>query len=145
MGKEKFIDPKHNLLFFKTRDKTRFINIEEHKLGTNSFTKEKYFKNHHSASCDGCSSSFYDSPRYICISCKPGLYLLDGYNDYCNNCIEHMIANDDFGKKIQNDIKLIKSNNNFVRNHVLKQIHNHDNHVYLMVALEGENAKYQGF
>lgn len=146
IGKEKFIDPKHNLLFFKTRDKTRFINIEEHKLGTNSFTKEKNFKNYHNATCDGCSSSFYDSPRYICISCKPGIYLSEeGYNDYCNSCIEHMIENDDFGKKMQSEIKYINSNINFVRNHVLKQIHNHDNHIYLMVALEGEKSYYQIF
>ena len=144
-GKGKFIDPKHNLLFFKTRDKTNFMNIELHKLGTNSFVKEFTFKYNHSASCDGCSSSFPNSPRYICISCKPGIYLQEGYNDYCNKCIEHMMKNDEAGKKMQKEAKFIKSNSNFVRNHILRQLHNHDNHIYLMVALEGSKSGYQSF
>jgi hypothetical protein len=145
VGIQKFIDPKHNLLFFKTRDKNKFKNIELHKLGINSFVKEITFKNHHSASCDGCSSSLPNSPRYICITCKPGLYLAEGYNDYCNKCIEHMMKNDDAGKKIQKAVQYIKTNSNFVKNHVLRQLHNHDNHVYLMVALEGSKSSYQGF
>ena len=144
-GKEKFIDQKHNLLFFKTRNKNQFLNIEQHKLGINSFTTISNFKTYHSASCDGCSSSFNNSPRYICITCKPGLYLSEGYNDYCNKCIEHMMKNDEMGKKMQKDIKTIRWNSTFVSNHVLRQIHNHESHVYLMVALEGIGSNYKGF
>ena len=144
-GKEKFIDQKHNLLFFKTRNKNQFLSIEQHKLGINSFTTVKSFKSYHSASCDGCSSSFNNSPRYICITCKPGLYLSEGYNDYCSKCIEHMMEKDDFGIKIQKDIKIIKYSSPFVSNHVLRQIHNHNDHIYLMVALEGIGTTYQGF
>ena len=144
-GKEKFIDQKHNLLFFKTRNKNLFLNIEEHKLGKNTFTTIQSFKSYHSASCDGCSSSFDGSPRYICITCKPGLYLSGGYNDYCDVCIEHMMKNDDAGKKMQKDIKTINYNSNFVSNHILRNIHNHENHIYLMVALEGIGTTYQGF
>jgi hypothetical protein len=146
IGKDKFIDQKHNLLFFKTRNKNNFLNIEQTKLGINSFAKLKDFKTYHSASCDGCASSFHDSPRYICLTCKPGLYLSEGYNDYCNICIEHMMANDDKGKIMQKDPKTIKYNiSSFVSNHVLKQLHNHENHIYLMVALEGIGTTYQGF
>jgi hypothetical protein len=144
-GKEKFIDQKHNLLFFKTRNKNLFLNIEEHKLGKNTFTTIQSFKSYHSASCDGCSSSFDGSPRYICITCKPGIYLSGGYNDYCDVCIEHMMKNDDAGKKMQKDIKTINYNSNFVSNHILRNIHNHENHIYLMVALEGIGTTYQGF
>ena len=144
-GKEKFIDQKHNLLFFKTRNKNQFLNIEEHKLGKNTFTTIQSFKSYHSASCDGCSSSFDGSPRYICITCKPGLYLSGGYNDYCDVCIDHMMKNDDAGKKMQKDIKTINYNSNFVSNHILRNIHNHENHIYLMVALEGIGTTYQGF
>ena len=144
-GKEKFIDQKHNLLFFKTRNKNQFLNIEEHKLGKNTFTTIQSFKSYHSASCDGCSSSFDGSPRYICITCKPGLYLSGGYYDYCDVCIEHMMKNDDAGKKMQKDIKTINYNSNFVSNHILRNIHNHENHIYLMVALEGIGTTYQGF
>ena len=146
LGKAKFIDQKHNLLFFKTRNKNNFLNIDEAKLGINSFSKLIDFKSYHSASCDGCGSSFHDSPRYICISCKPGLYLSEGYNDYCNICVEHMMNNDEKGKIMQKEPKIIKySNSSFVSNHVLKQLHNHENHIYLMVALEGVGTSYQGF
>ena len=145
IGKKKFIDPEHNLLFFKTRNKNQFLTIDEYKLGVNSFAKIENFKNNHSASCDGCGSSFYDSPRYICLTCKPGLYYSEGYNDYCNICVEHMMKNDNTGKIIQKQIKLIKYYSSFVSNHVLKQIHNHDSHIYLMVALEGVGTTYGGF
>ena len=146
IGKEKFIDQKHNLLFFKTRNKKDFLNIDQDKLGKNSFTKINTFKYNHSASCDGCGSSFNDNQRFICITCNPGLYLPGGYHDYCNNCIEHMIENDDFGKKIQKDIKLLKNSSSpFLYNHTLQQRHNHDNHIYLMVALEGKDSDYQGY
>ena len=145
-GKKKFIDPKHNLLFFKTRKIEHFYNIDQQKLGVNSFVNSESFRSHHSASCDGCSSSFYNSQRFICITCKPGIYLSEGYNDYCTNCIEHMIKDDNIGKKIQKDIKLINYNySNFARNHILKQMHDHNKHIYLMVALEGTNSSYQGF
>lgn len=145
-GKGKFIDPLHNLLFFKTRNKNKFSCIDQYKLGTNSFTKISSFKTYHSASCDGCSSSFSDSPRFICITCKPGLYLSEGYCDYCQNCIEHMMSNDEKGKTIQKIQKLIKNNNsNFVANHVLKQLHNHEEHIYLMIPLEGIGSTYKGY
>ena len=49
-------------------------------------------------------------------------------------------------KKIQKDEKLIKSNDSsFVSNHVLRNIHNHEEHIYLMVALEGTDSSYNGF
>ena len=146
IGKEKFIDPFHNLLFFKTRNKNRFSCLDAHKLGVNSFVKSNSFKFYHNASCDGCGSSFDNSQRFICITCKPGLYLVGGYIDYCNNCIEHMMNNDEIGKKIQKDEKLIKSTgSSFVSNHVLRNIHNHEEHIYLMVALEGTDSSYNGF
>ena len=144
-GRLKFIDLSHNLLFFKTRDKTNFTNIDVHKLGTNDFAKNDLFKNYHSASCDGCASSFYESQRFICLTCKPGMYLSGGYSDYCTNCIEHMMKNDIMGKKIQNDVKFINYSSNFLRNHILKEKHDHNSHVYLMVALEGAKSTYQGF
>ena len=144
-GRLKFIDLAHNLLFFKTRDKDKFINIDAHKLGTNDFAKNDLFKNYHSASCDGCASSFYESQRFICITCKPGIYLSGGYSDYCTNCIEHMMIDDNLGKKIQSDIKYINHSSNFLRNHIIKDKHDHNSHVYLMVALEGAKSSYQGY
>ena len=40
-GLKKFIDQKHNLLYFKTRDKEQFNNIETFKLGKDNFAKSK--------------------------------------------------------------------------------------------------------
>ena len=82
---------------------------------------------------------------FICLTCKSGMYLSGGYSDYCTNCIEHMMKNDIMGKKIQNDVKFINYSSNFLRNHILKEKHDHNSHVYLMVALEGAKSTYQGF
>ena len=145
-GINKFIDKKHNLIFFKTRNKNNFLEIDLHKFGKNSFTKSTSFKSSHGASCDGCSSSFYGSQRFICMTCKPGLYLPGGYSDYCTNCIEHMMANDGKGKTIQQKLTQIQNNGStFCRNHSLIEKHDHENHIYLMVALEGSFSSYKEF
>ena len=80
------------------------------------------------------------------MTCKPGIYLSGGYSDYCTNCIEHMMANDEKGKNIQQRITQIQYNGStFCRNHSLIEKHDHENHIYLMVALEGSYSNYQGF
>ena len=145
-GINKFIDKKHNLIFFKTREIKNFLNIDSHKLGKNSFAKSSSFKTHHSASCDGCASSFYNSQRFVCLTCKPGLYLSGGYTDYCNDCIEHMMKSDEKSKRIQQKETILNySQVSFCRNHSLVERHDHESHIYLMVALEGILSSYQGF
>ena len=145
-GINKFIDKKHNLIFFKTRNKNNFLDIDVHKFGKNTFTKSTSFKSSHNASCDGCRSGFYGCQRFICMTCKPGLYLAGGYSDYCTSCIEHMMANDEKGKNIQQRLTQIQnSGSTFCRNHSLIEKHDHENHIYLMVALEGSLSSYQGY
>ena len=145
-GINKFIDKKHNLLFFKTREIKNFLNLDSHKFGKNAFTKCSNFKKYHSASCDGCSSDFYNSQRFVCITCHPGLYLSGGYCDYCNSCVEHMMAKDEKGKQMQQKESFLKYNYaTFTRNHSLVDRHNHENHIYLMVALEGIISGYTDF
>ena len=74
------------------------------------------------------------------------MYLSQGYSDYCTNCIEHMIANDEKGKQIQQKVSTLTYNSTtFCKNHSLVERHDHENHIYLMVALEGILANYQGF
>lgn len=143
-GKGKFIDPEHNLIFFKTRDKKNFLEIDKYKLGNNTFAKASdedlgRFKN---AQCDGCALQFATSPRYICLSCNPGSRKSEGYNDYCQNCIEHMMKDDDAGKNLQ------KSKNN-VYNTSLALLkgekyylsHSHKDHIYIMIALANNNEE----
>ena len=143
-NKNKFIDNKHNLLFFKTNNKNSFINIDKKKLGKNLFAEENAtkFKDYHSACCDGCSGGFFNSPRFICLNCRPGIYNIGGYNDYCIACIEHMMKNDDIGKNILDKEEII-SCGVFEKTHKLINKHNHEEHVYLMVALERSDCKYE--
>ena len=95
--KEKYIDKKHNLLFFKTRDINAFKNIETKKLGNNLFANvedDSRFKSRFSAMCNGCSGGFNNSSRYLCLTCRPGVKQNDGFVDYCHECINQMCNNE---------------------------------------------------
>lgn len=147
-GKEKFIDPKHNLLFFKTRDKSLFKGLDKAKIGNNLFTqadRSSQFISYHSAICNGCRGEFNNSARYICILCRPGIPRSGGFYDFCDSCIEHMIKNDEKGKSIQESNREIyhSEGSNFSRSHVIDRFHDHGKHIYNMVALE-LSSRYGG-
>jgi hypothetical protein len=139
IGKKKFIDPEHNLLFFKTRNENSFKQIDKFKLGTDLFKQyddEKQFENFQRL-CYGCKRKFNESPRYICLNCNKGTLIYGRYHDYCINCIEHMMKNDEEGKKIQDIQERIygyETRTLLTNNEVYK--HSNDEHVYLMIALE---------
>ena len=135
-GKARFIDPKHNILYFKTRDLNQFKNIDMHKLGKDLFADcidESKLVNHE-AYCNGCGKQLGRGARYLCLQCKPGKFHDDGYNDYCSECINHMINGDEKGKKIQeaedrlynNDIRLLSDEKDTYR-------HDIEKHIYLMI------------
>ena len=140
-GIKKFIDPKHNLLFFKTRDEKNFKQIDVFKLGNDIFTKEtdeKQFESYQRL-CYGCKRKFTDSPRYICLNCNKGSLIYGRYHEYCWTCIDHMMKGDEEGKKYQGpetseriygyETRTLLTNNE-------TYTHDNDNHVYIMVALE---------
>lgn len=141
-GKDKFIDPKHNLIFFKTRDKKNFLEIDKYKLGRNTFAEanEEDLGRFKSVQCDGCALQFATSPRYICLSCNPGLRKNEGFNDYCQNCIEHMMKDDEAGRNLQRSrsnvyntsISLLKDEKYYLS-------HSHKDHIYIMIALANNN------
>ena len=139
IGKKKFIDPEHNLLFFKTRNENSFKKIDKFKLGIDLFKQyddEKQFENFQRL-CYGCKRKFNESPRYICLNCNRGTLIYGRYHDYCINCIEHMMKNDEEGKKIQDIQERIygyETRTLLTNNETYK--HNNDEHVYLMIALE---------
>ena len=147
-GKNKFIDPQHNLLFFKTRNKDDLRNIDKYKVGKNCFASspEEKLGRFTNVQCNGCGIQFAVSARYICLSCHPGLTRNDGFNDYCQNCIEHMMANDDKGRNLQTEkmyiynteINLLNGDNTYIT-------HDHKSHIYLIVPLacnEEDNPYY---
>ena len=140
-GKEKYIDKKHNILFFKTRNKKNLINIDKSKLGKNRFTEstnDSQFNYRHSAMCNGCSGDFENMSRYVCLTCRPGIYLSRGYIDYCQECIEIMCKDENEKLNLENKAKQTISinKNNFVKDHIIENIHKHDEHIYLLLPLE---------
>lgn len=148
IGKNKFIDPQHNLIFFKTRNKNDFHGIDKYKLGNNTFTNtdEKELGKFRNILCNGCALQFATSVRYICLSCNPGMKHSDGFTDYCQNCVDHMSKNDQKGEEIQKRRYNVYYNDFFLlREEKLYMNHNHNSHVYLMVplaSLDKDNPYY---
>ena len=140
-GKEKFIDQKHNLIFFKTRDKKQFICLDKSKIGNNKFaesTSDDQFEESHSVRCNGCRREYFNMARYICINCRPGYYLSDGYIDYCEECIKKMCVDQKAKEELEekSNCDMCCHNNHFTNSHIVKNIHKHDEHVYLMLPIQ---------
>lgn len=140
-GKEKYIDKKHNLIFFKTRNKKQFTCLDKKKLGKNVFAESRndnQFDNRHNAICNGCRGHFDDIARYVCIHCRPGLYLSGGYIDYCQKCIEKMCTNENEKRNLENNSneEIFCDNNNFTEGHIISTNHKHDEHIYLLLPLQ---------
>ena len=140
-GKEKYIDKKHNLIFFKTRNKKQFTCLDKKKLGNNIFAKstnDNQFDNRHSAICNGCRDRFDNMARYVCIHCRPGLYLSGGYIDYCQKCIEKMCTNENEKENLErnSDEEICSTSSNFIKGHTIDTNHKHDEHIYLLLPLQ---------
>jgi hypothetical protein len=138
-GKDKFIDQKHNLLYFKTRDLNSFKNIDIHKLGNDSFSQctDNSKLSDHSATCNGCFRKFENSPRFLCLQCSPGKKKLDGYNDYCLKCVQHMMSGDKEGEEMQKTEEIIYSEETGNLNGEKVTLrHNNEKHIYLMIAIQ---------
>ena len=138
-GKAKFIDSKHNILYFKTRDINQFKNIDKHKLGKDLFSQcsDESKLVDHSATCNGCKQGFQDSPRYLCLHCRPGKVISDGYYDYCEYCVQDMMKNTPEGQKMQEqEERLYSEETRILYNAKETYRHENDNHIYLMIALQ---------
>jgi hypothetical protein len=140
-GKNKYIDQKHNLLFFKTRNKNNFRDIDKNKLGNNKFaesTDDNQFNSRHSAICNGCRGRFVGMERYVCITCRPGIYLSGGYIDFCAECIDKMCKNENDKRNLEEKANedICYRRNKFTEGHIIRNIHKHDEHIYLFLPLE---------
>ena len=142
IGRAKFIDKNHNLIFFKTKDKNQFKELDKSKLGKNKFVEFKNdndFDNKHNAICIGCQGNFFGTERYICLKCKRGLPSVNGFIDYCGKCIEKMSYNIEEREMLEakaNRTVIGSDNNKFTRNHKITVKHSHENHIYLMLPLQ---------
>ena len=140
-GKERYIDPKHNLIFFKTRDKNQFLNLDQEKIGKNRFVDcdEKDLHHWSSTRCNGCEDTFKgELARYICLNCKKGKQSRNGYIDYCSECIEKMCKNKKDMENLEKkaDEMFTGFNNDFFDDYEFKIEHKHENHVYLMMPYQ---------
>ena len=88
--------------------------------------------------CNGCRGGFNNSSRYLCLTCRPGVKQNDGFVDYCHECINQMCNNENSKKELQE-----KANrdshifyNTFTNGHILKEVHKHDEDIYLLLPLE---------
>ena len=147
---KKFIDPKHNLLYFKTRNVDSFKNIEEYKLGHDSFAecKDPNKIGPHSFSCNGCQNDdIKNQPRFLCLNCRPGMLQDNGYNDFCIHCIGNMNkGNNDISKKIhETKDKIFNQEIRFFENNEESMSHDHENHIYLMLPLEYKKDDNNGY
>ena len=138
-GRNKFIDPKHNLLYFKTRDFNQFKNIDKHKLGNDLFSQcdneSKLVQ--HTATCNGCKQVIDNSPRYLCLHCRQGKKHDDGYFDYCYYCVQDMMKKTPKGIEIEKiEDRLYSDETRLLYNSKETYRHNYDTHVYLMIALQ---------
>ena len=146
-GKQKFIDQKHNLLFFKTRNKELLKNLDKIKIGNNRFsesTDDDQFSSGHNANCNGCGSNFERSARYVCITCRPGKKLNNGFFDFCSKCIDNMCKDENKRREIERNSResLFCDDNIFISGHKIENFHQHLNHVYMMIAAEYNNVGY---
>lgn len=151
-GKKKYIDSKHNLIFFKTRDKKQFLNIDKEKLGTNLFVEydDEGLHNWTYIVCNGCTYSFEEgTERYLCLTCKKGIRLSSGYIDFCGKCIGKMCKNKKDMENLEKvSDKIIENfDNNYLDDYKLKIEHKHENHIYLMIPhqIEGGERGYYNF
>ena len=140
-GRKRYIDQKHNLIFFKTRDKNQFLNLDEEKIGKNKFVnyEDDQLTYWSSTKCNGCESSFRrELARYLCLSCRKGKQLSGGYVDYCGECLEKMCKNKRDMEYLERkaDEYFNRFENGFFEDYEFKVEHRHEKHVYLMMPYQ---------
>ena len=139
--RDKLIHKEHNLLYFVTRNENDLSLIDKEKLGTNLFARSQDFEltdRHYSTSCSGCKKTIGSVPRYICLSCKPGIVLRNGYFDYCYHCFSHLRKGDEIGKEIEKIEEVIHNSVGYYipnEKYITKK-HKHKHHVYLCLILQ---------
>ena len=142
-GKKKYIDEKHNLLFFKTRDKNKLLGLEKSKLGKNLFSQYNDDKliPWDTTTCNGCSRNlgYKNIERYVCLGCRRGIHLRGGYIDFCSQCIETMCKNKKEMVVLQAKSDQVIENwsgNKFLKGFKFKVEHKHEEHIYLMMPYQ---------
>ena len=137
---DKYIDKKHHLLFFKTKDKNNFKEIELIKLGKNKFveSEEEDLISWRNTTCNGCRNRLSNNiQRYICLCCRKGKRIDGGYIDFCSTCIEKMCNNKTEKENLEKTANEVIDNfNDFLSEYKVNVEHKHDTHIYLMMPFQ---------
>lgn len=146
--KDRYIDKKHHLLFFKTKDINDFKQLEEVKLGKNRFVEcpEDDLISWNSTRCNGCQNSVSNLQRYLCCSCRKGQRISGGYIDFCSLCIDKMCKDKKEKERLEKTANEIIDNfGNFLNDYSIKVEHHHDKHIYLMMPFQVVGGGYDEF
>ena len=141
-GRKRYIDEKHHLLFFKTRDKNNLLALEKSKMGKNLFTQYNDDKLTYwgSTTCNGCRNHLGENvERYVCLSCRRGIYMRGGYIDFCSNCIRRMCEDKKEMAELESKSDQVIENwssNKFLKGYKFKVEHKHEKHIYMMMPYQ---------
>jgi hypothetical protein len=151
-GRKRYIDEKHHLLFFKTRDKNKLLALEKSKMGKNRFTQYNDDKLTYwgSTTCNGCRNQLdLNMERYVCLSCRRGIYMRGGYIDFCSDCIKQMCEDKKKMAVLESKSDQVIENwssNKFLKGYKFKVEHKHEDHIYMMMPYQintsAENEYY---
>ena len=138
--RDRAIHKEHNLLYFTSRDENDLSHLDQYKIGTNVFATASDSElriSHNAASCNGCHGSFDSVPRYVCISCRPGLRIFGGFCDFCYNCFLHLKKNDEQGKRMEGEEDSFSYYDEPMENEkYIPKLHSHKHHVYLCLIFQ---------
>jgi len=108
----------HHLVWIDVKNEKGMRKIDKYKLNSPKIFEEND-KDFHSA-CNGCRGEM-DNSRWLCLSCRPGKYRLDGYVDFCENCMD-VIINKDPGEKMKSILERISDEDHDMESHIYLRI-----------------------
>ena len=134
-GQAKYIDYQHNVLYFKTRDLSKFKDIDKKKFEIDKNSTDDEKKVQDIVICKGCNQKNDNVLNYLCLNCKPGKATSEEYFYYCDNCIQEMMKNTEKGKKIQElEERIYSEETRILYNEKETYRHENENHIYLMIS-----------
>ena len=134
-GQAKYIDYQHNVLYFKTRDLSKFKDIDKKKFEIDKNSTDDEKKVQDIVICKGCNQKNDNVLNYLCLNCKPGKATSEEYFYYCDNCMQEMMKNTEKGKKIQElEERIYSEETRILYNEKETYRHENENHIYLMIS-----------
>lgn len=140
-----YLHKEHNLIYIKHRVPSKLKDLGLTRLGKNAFAERtNCLGSNHSAICNGCGGGFTKTPRFICISCRPGVKSSNGFIDFCYKCVKHIRSEDDEGKRIIKISQFDRDINDLGYKYSIQKNHDND-HVCLVVICSTNEAGHNDY